>query len=61
MLSSHQPENPEKETTEKQTIEEAFGENIDGKRKEYIEILKEEENLWHNNVDLPYQKKLKRS
>lgn len=39
-------------------IEDVFGE--DPLRKKYKEALKDEKLLWHNNIDLPYEKKINR-
>ena len=52
--------------TKNYDIEEVF-EDVADKKKDnkkknvYKEALKQEEILWHNNVPLPYQKKIKRS
>ena len=57
--------NKELKYTENYDIEEVFEEVADKKdtRKQdtYRSALKQEEMLWHNNVPLPYQKKIKRS
>jgi hypothetical protein len=41
-------------------IDEVFGKAEEDIEKNYKQALKNEELLWHNNVDLPYQKKLNR-
>lgn len=50
--------------TENYDIEQVFEEEkekkVDPKVDKYRKALKEEEMLWHNNVNLPYQKKIKR-
>ena len=48
----------ENEDKDKYDIEEVFGE--DPLRKKYKEALKDEKLLWHNNIDLPYEKKINR-
>lgn len=51
--------------TQNYDIEEVFEDVADKKSNKkqdtYKAALKQEEMLWHNNVPLPYQKKIKRS